>query len=79
MIQPCRHGAPPIVSIEGGGEIVNTRTLEAMAATVEATTGLALIADPVFVVHLLLGASLSSGGIAVGRVCGFGLLSLGLA
>lgn len=58
---------------------MNTRTLEAIAAAVEGTTGLALIADPAFVVHLLIGASLSSGGMAVGRIGGFGLLSLGLA
>jgi hypothetical protein len=63
----------------GPGEIVNTRMLETIAAAVEMTTGLVLIADPVFVVRLLIGASLSSGGIAVGRVGGFGLLSLGLA
>ena len=58
---------------------MNTRTLEAIAAAVEGTAGLALIADPAFVVHLLMGASLSSGGMAIARVGGFGLLSLGLA
>src|SRR5271169_5679516 len=63
----------------GPGEIVKTRMLETIAAAVELTAGLALIADPALVVRLLIGASLSSGGIAVGRVGGFGLLSLGLA
>ena len=58
---------------------MNTRTLEAIAAAVEGTAGLALIANPAFVVHLLIGASLSSSGMAVGRVGGFALLSLGLA
>ena len=61
------------------GEIATTRILETIAAAVEAAAGCALIADPAFVVRLLIGASLSSGGMAVGRVGGFGLLSLGLA
>jgi hypothetical protein len=58
---------------------MTTRSLVTIAAAIEATTGSALIANPSFVVHLLIGASLSGGGIAVGRVGGFGLLSLGLA
>jgi hypothetical protein len=58
---------------------VKTRTLETIAAAVEVTAGLALIVTPTLVVHLLVGASLTSGGIAVGRVGGFGLLSLGIA
>jgi len=58
---------------------MTTRTLVSLSAVIEAATGVALIADPGFVVHLLLGAGLSGGGIAVGRVGGFGLLSLGLA
>jgi hypothetical protein len=55
------------------------RTLAMMSAVVEITTGAALIGNPSFVVHLLIGATLSDGGVAIGRVCGFGLLSLGLA
>jgi hypothetical protein len=51
----------------------------AIAAAIEAATGAALIAAPHLVVRLLIGASLSAGGIAIGRVCGFALLSLGLA
>ena len=58
---------------------MTTRMLETIAAAVEVTAGAALIANPTFVAHLLIGASLSSGGNAVGRVGGFGLLSLGLA
>jgi hypothetical protein len=58
---------------------MTARTLTVMPAVVEITTGVALIANPSFVVHLLIGATLSDGGVAVGRVCGFGLLSLGLA
>jgi hypothetical protein len=58
---------------------VTTRRIAIIAATIEAATGAALIADPGLVVHLLIGANLSDGGIAIGRVCGFALLSLGLA
>ncbi len=38
-----------------------------------------MIADPDFVARLLLGVGLSNTGIAVGRLAGLGLLSLGLA
>jgi hypothetical protein len=38
-----------------------------------------LIANPGLVVRLLIGASLSDGGIAIARVCGFALLSLAIA
>jgi hypothetical protein len=58
---------------------MTTRTLVVLDAALEVATGVALIADPSFVVDVLLGAGLSGGGIAVGRVAGFGLLSLGLA
>jgi hypothetical protein len=58
---------------------MTTRRLAAMAAAIEAATGAALIADPHLVVRLLIGAGLSDGGVAIGRVCGFALLSLGLA
>jgi hypothetical protein len=55
------------------------RVLAMIGAAVELTAGFALILDPNLVVRLLIGAGLSSGGVAVGRVGGFGLLSLGLA
>jgi hypothetical protein len=42
-------------------------------------TGIALIANPDLVARLLLGDGLSGAGVAVGRLCGVGLLSLGLA
>src|SRR5271165_3053394 len=58
---------------------MTTRRLAVIAAAVEVTAGSALIVNPNFVVHLLIGASLAAGGMAVGRVGGFGLLSLGLA
>lgn len=58
---------------------MTTRRLVVIAAAIEAATGAALIADAGLVVRLLIGASLSGGGIAIGRVCGFALLSLGVA
>ena len=58
---------------------MTTRTLVLIAAALEAATGCALIVKPDAVAHLLIGADLSSGGIAIGRVAGFGLLSLGMA
>ena len=51
----------------------------AFSAGVETLTGLALIVDPSLVASLLLGTQLSDGGLAVGRVAGFALLSLGVA
>jgi hypothetical protein len=58
---------------------VTTRRVAIISAAIEAATGAALIADPSLVVRLLVGAGLSGGGIAIGRVCGFALLALGLA
>jgi hypothetical protein len=58
---------------------MTTRTLVMVGAALEATAGCALIANPDLFVQLLIGASLSHGGIVVGRVGGFALLSLGLA
>lgn len=53
--------------------------LLALGAILEAVTGLALIFQPALVVRLLLGGGLSPAGLALGRIAGFGLLSLGLA
>jgi hypothetical protein len=58
---------------------MKTRTLLKLSVGLEAATGLALIALPEVVARVLLGAGLSASGIAVARVAGFGLLSLGLA
>jgi len=58
---------------------MTTRTLVRLSAAIEAATGVALIAVPDFVASLLLGTELSGSGIAVARVAGFALLSLGLA
>jgi hypothetical protein len=48
------------------------------AAAIEALTGVALIIDPQAVTDLLLGTDLGTAGIAVARVAGIALLSLGL-
>jgi hypothetical protein len=58
---------------------MSSKRLLAFAAIVESITGLALMAQPALVARLLLGADLSGAGLAVGRVAGCGLLSLGLA
>ena len=58
---------------------MTTRTLVRLSAAIEAATGVALIAAPDFVARLLLGTELSGSGVAVARVGGFALLSLGLA
>jgi hypothetical protein len=50
-----------------------------LAAIIETSTGLALIAMPRAVVRLLLGGEILGVSIPLGRVAGFGLLSLGVA
>src|SRR6266481_8347082 len=50
-----------------------------LTAILEAATGLALIALPVIVVRLLLGAEISGASIPLGRVAGAALLALGVA
>jgi hypothetical protein len=55
------------------------RALHLIAVLVEGATGLALIIYPSIVSKLLLGESLSSAGIVVGRIAGFALLALGVA
>jgi hypothetical protein len=52
--------------------------LLSLAAVIEAATGIALIISPQTVASLLLGADLAVAGIAVGRVAGIALLSLGV-
>jgi hypothetical protein len=58
---------------------MTTLTLLRLSAGLEAATGVALIAVPDLAAHAVLGTGLSASGIAVARVGGFGLLSLGLA
>lgn len=58
---------------------MTTRTLVTVSAVIEVMTGLVLIVNPALVGRVLLAADLSGSGVAVGRLCGIGLLSLGLA
>ena len=50
-----------------------------LTAIIEAATGLALMAVPSVVVRLLLGGEISGASFPLGRVAGFGLLSLGMS
>jgi len=50
-----------------------------VAAAIEAATGLALMIYPPILSRLLLGEDVFGAGIALGRIAGFALLSLGLA
>jgi hypothetical protein len=58
---------------------MNTRLLFNSSAIVEVLTGLALLAAPLLVIELLLGDGLGPTGVAVARVLGVGLLSVGVA
>lgn len=58
---------------------MNERLLFKASAIVEVLTGLALLVAPLFVIGLLLGDGLGAIGIAVARVLGIGLLSVGVA
>jgi len=58
---------------------MRTRVLVVLSAGIETATGVALIAAPGFVGHVLLGADLPAAGIAVARLAGLGLSSLGVA
>jgi len=55
------------------------KKLLALAAVIEAATGVALMIHPPLVTRLLLGDGVSGAGEALGRVAGFALLGLGLA
>ena len=58
---------------------MTARTFVRVSAAIEAATGIALIVSPGLVVQILLGVGVAETGIAIGRVGGFGLLSLGMA
>lgn len=58
---------------------MKTSTVVMFSAGLETATGLALIVVPALVGRVLLEQELSSAGVAVARVAGLGLLSLGLA
>lgn len=51
----------------------------AFAALAEIATGIALLVVPSLVARLLLGTEVTGVAVAVGRVAGMGLLSLGIA
>ncbi len=57
---------------------MTTKTVVLLSSAIEEVTGVALIAVPVLVGHLLLGVELPGSGVAVARVAGFGLLALGI-
>lgn len=56
-----------------------TTKLLGLASVLEMLTGLALIIAPLSVAWLILGSEASGTGIALGRIAGFALLSLGVA
>ena len=58
---------------------MNTGLLFKASAIAEVLTGLALLMAPLFVIGLLLGDGLGPTGVAVTRVLGIGLLSVGVA
>lgn len=58
---------------------MTTRTLVVLSSGIEMATGLALIALPGLVGRALLGIELSASGLAVARLAGIGLFSLGMA
>ncbi len=58
---------------------MKTRLLFKASAIVEVVTGLALLVAPTLVVGLLVGDGVNPIGVAVARVLGIGLLSLGVA
>ena len=53
--------------------------LLAIAAAVEAVTGLTLLAYPPIVVQLLFRAEITATGIVIGRLAGIALIALGIA
>ena len=58
---------------------MKTRMTMMLSSAIELATGLGLLAVPDLVARVLLGTALSDIGIAVARLAGCGLLSLGLA
>lgn len=58
---------------------MNTRLLFNVSAAIEVLTGIAMLIAPAFLIGLLLGDGLGPVGVAVARVLGIGLLSVGVA
>jgi hypothetical protein len=60
--------------------VANPKSLLSVTGAVEAVTGLALLAAPLIVVELLLGAGPgTAAGVTVSRVAGLAVLALGIA
>lgn len=55
------------------------KTVLAVAAALEAATGIVLFVDPPLVVRLLFGAAITGSGEVVSRVAGLALIGLGVA
>ncbi len=60
-------------------EMLKTRFVVPVAAAVEVATGLSILIAPGLFVLLILGVAVDQPGVVVARVCGFALLSFGLA
>lgn len=58
---------------------MNTRLLFNVSAAIEILTGVAMLIVPALLIGLLLGEGLGPTGVAVTRILGVGLLSLGIA
>ena len=58
---------------------MSTRLLFNVSAAIEILTGVTMLIVPALVVELLLGEGLGPTGVAVTRILGVGLLSLGIA
>ena len=58
---------------------MTTKVVMTVSGAIEAATGVALILVPEAVSRLLLGVELSSAGVALARVAGFGFLALAIA
>lgn len=58
---------------------MNTKLFFNISAVIEVLTGIALLFAPAFVIGLLLGDGTGATGLAVARVLGIGLLSVGVA
>src|ERR1051325_6595829 len=78
-MRKLRLGDWPVRKLILGLAFFRDRILLALCAILEAVMGLALIVAPTFGARLLLGDEVSGAGIVLGRVAGFGLLSLGVA
>ena len=60
-------------------EMLKTRFVVPVAAAVEVATGLSILIAPRLFALLILGVDVNRPGVVVARICGFALLSFGLA